>query len=218
MEHTSLSLEDVEHMAKAAALSGMTLQVRVPKEDGGLALRALDIGAKGIVFPHVNTKVDAQRSVDITKYSPIGHRGLSASKKTVADRADYATHCKLANEDVITTLLVEEGEGVNNISEILSVKGFDAIDTGPTDLWQSLGMKGDKNSPHMVEALEKVYEACTNADMPVVISASFGDERIRNWVKKGTRIILELGSDDRIIADAFRRSMFEADRIVQLMS
>ncbi len=54
MEHTSFELGLIERMITAAELVGITPIVRVPDNDEKLILRILDMGAQGIIIPHVD--------------------------------------------------------------------------------------------------------------------------------------------------------------------
>src|SRR5690606_23215211 len=55
LEHGSMSLDTACQIANAANDAGITPLVRVPKGENGLATRALDNGAMGIIVPHVDT-------------------------------------------------------------------------------------------------------------------------------------------------------------------
>ena len=54
MEHTSFDLSIVQQMIIAAELVGIAPIVRVSDSDPGFILRVLDMGAQGIVIPHVD--------------------------------------------------------------------------------------------------------------------------------------------------------------------
>ena len=207
LEHSSVSLEMVEHMVKAAGLSGMSLLVRVPEGESGTVLRVLDGGANGVVFPHVNTKQDALSAVSLAKYAPTGKRGWGRTRRGSVEGKDPAIYCREANEDIIVTALIEEMEGVNNIDEILSVQGISAIDTGPGDLSQSLGVPGNTKAPSVINALERIYDACARRGMPVVISASFGESGIRKYLNRGARLLIELSGDETLFSSALRDQM-----------
>lgn len=214
LEHGPMDLVTVEHMTKAAALSGMTLLVRVPEGDPGIVLRVLDLGANGVVFPHVNTKQDALNAVSLAKYYPLGKRGWGRSRKATVASQDPVAYCRETNENTLTVALIEEIEGVRNIEQILSVEGIDAIDSGPGDLSQSLGVPGNTKAPQVVEALEKVYDACTRKEKPVVISASFGEAGIRKYLGRGSCLMIELGGDESLFANALKDQMASVNSIL----
>ena len=73
--------------------------------------------------------------------------------------ADY--HAK-ANDIVAAFGMIETQEALDNLDEILSVKGLDAVYIGPSDLSISLGYApgGDKPDEWMMTALKKVLDGC----------------------------------------------------------
>ena len=75
MEHTGFDLRTVEEMIRASDLAGVTSMVRVPDNDAKLILRILDMGAEGIIVPHIEGLEGAKRAVDAVRYPPLGDRG-----------------------------------------------------------------------------------------------------------------------------------------------
>ena len=73
--------------------------------------------------------------------------------------SDYATH---ANDTIVVMPMIETKEAVQNIDEILSTPGIDAIYVGPADLSLTLGCtpKLDQTEAPVVEALGKILAAC----------------------------------------------------------
>ena len=67
-----------------------------------------------------------------------------------------------ANDIVLAFGMIETQEAIDNLDEILSVKGLDAIYVGPSDLSISLGYNpgGDKPDEWMMAALKKMLDAC----------------------------------------------------------
>jgi 4-hydroxy-2-oxoheptanedioate aldolase len=58
--------------------------------------------------------------------------------------------------------MIETQEALDNLDDILSVKGLDAVYIGPSDLSISLGYApgGDKPDEWMMTALKKVLDGC----------------------------------------------------------
>jgi 2-keto-3-deoxy-L-rhamnonate aldolase RhmA len=54
-EHGSMSLDEVEHMVRAAEAFGIRPIARIPNHEDSTILRFLDRGVQGIIVPHVNT-------------------------------------------------------------------------------------------------------------------------------------------------------------------
>ena len=83
MEHTAFDLRTVEEMIRASDLAGVTSMVRVPDNDAKLILRILDMGAEGIIVPHVDGLEGAKRAVDaVVAQGARGRRGSAQFRGT----------------------------------------------------------------------------------------------------------------------------------------
>ena len=67
-EHGVLEVETFAQLIRETRLAGLIALCRVPELDAAFVNRVLDAGVSGIVFPHVKTKQDAMRAVELTKY------------------------------------------------------------------------------------------------------------------------------------------------------
>ena len=141
LEHEAFSELALVQSIRAAEAFDLTPIVRVPN-DPDLILRLLNGGAQGVHVPRVNTREDAQAVVEASRFHPQGRRtfyavGRSGNYGIGMTEEEYAEG---TNRETLVILQVEEEEGVRNIDEILSVPYVDAIQVGPKDLWQSMGM------------------------------------------------------------------------------
>src|SRR6185437_4043461 len=57
-------------------------------------------------------------------------------------------------EDSVVVLMIEKKGAVENLDAILSVKGVDMVQFGPSDYSMSLGLAGQRQHPAVVEAYE----------------------------------------------------------------
>src|SRR5882762_3534247 len=116
----------------AVAVGGAAPLVRVPANEPSMISKALDCGAAGVVIPLVNDRSDAERAVQSCKYPPEGDRSIGPI------RTSYVGGGRTA-DNVACIVMVESASAVNNIDEICSVPGVDAVYVGPADLAASLG-------------------------------------------------------------------------------
>ena len=63
-----------------------------------------------------------------------------------------------ALEDSVVALMIEKKQCVENLEAILSVKGIDMVQFGPSDYSMSLGIPGQYRDPRVVEAEKYVIE------------------------------------------------------------
>jgi len=114
--------------------------VRVPWNEPGIIMKMLDAGAFGIICPMINSKSQCEKFVNACRYPPAGFRSFGPLRATIYAGEDYF---EFANQEIITMAMIETKEAVDNLDEILSVKGLDSIYIGPSDLSISYTKKPD---------------------------------------------------------------------------
>ena len=71
-EHGLVGPNNIGDLTRACDIWGLTSVVRINENSQGQIYRTLDLGAQGIVVPHVNTKEEAENVVAGGKFAPIG--------------------------------------------------------------------------------------------------------------------------------------------------
>lgn len=180
-EHSSLDDDIVLGMLQAANGADVSTVIRVPWNDKTMIKRALDLGPDGIILPLVNTREEAEYAVRAMKYPPMGERGAGLGRAQC-----YGMHMgeylQTANDEVTTILMIEHIKAVENIEQIIAVKGVDSVMVGALDLSGSMGMLGQTSDPKVEGAVQKVLAACKKAGMPcgiITVSPDQTNERIR---------------------------------------
>lgn len=158
MQHGLADLNAAFQMMQAISSTDTVPLVRVPWNEPGVIMRSLDMGAYGVICPMVNTREDCETFVRACRYHPDGYRSIGPTRARVYAGADYADH---ANKTVLTMAMIETREAVDNLEEILSVPGLDAIYIGPNDLHLSLyGVGGtDNEEPEFLEVIDTIAAA-----------------------------------------------------------
>ena len=60
---------------RAAYVGGIVPLLRIDRDNPYLVRKALEVGAGGIIIPHVNTAKEVEEIVQAAKFPPKGHRG-----------------------------------------------------------------------------------------------------------------------------------------------
>ena len=79
-EHGKLTLENLEHLIRAAELSGTAPIMRPPVTKGEFISPALDRGVWGVYLPHFNSVEMAQEAVKASRFYPTRHAGIYANQ------------------------------------------------------------------------------------------------------------------------------------------
>jgi 4-hydroxy-2-oxoheptanedioate aldolase len=168
MQHGLIDYADALTMLQAISVTDAVPMVRVPSLEAGIIGKMLDAGAYGIICPMVNTRAQAEFFVQSCRYAPLGHRSMGPVRATMYAGPDYGLK---ANETVVSMAMIETGEAVENIDEILSVPGLDSIFVGPSDLSVSLGHTPgfDPRFPKVSDAIAKIADAAKRRNIPAGI-------------------------------------------------
>jgi len=180
---------ETENMIIAAYASGIYPIVRVPNLVMGSILQPLDMGAKGIHVPLINTKEQTEKAVKFSKYPPIGNRGVTFSTRAAKYGFSIEKGRKLldkANEDTLITIAIETKESVSNLDDILLVPGIDVAFIGAMDLSVSLGYPGDVEHPVVVNTIKQIISKTHKAGVQVGILFVNSDQAKRYIAQRVT--------------------------------
>jgi 4-hydroxy-2-oxoheptanedioate aldolase len=133
---------ELENLIRAAYAADITPVVRVVNNERSQIRKVLDFGAKGIICPFMNTKEDAQRFVSECLFPPEGNRGgAPVVRATKYGAISWSEYVKKANEETVICGIIERKQALQNMDEICSVKGLNAILCGPFDLAMELNIR-----------------------------------------------------------------------------
>lgn len=168
--------------------------------------RALDLGAQGVIVPLVNTREEAEKAVAAAKYPPEGIRGFAFCRANEWG-SDFDRSVATANADIAVIVMIESKAAVENIDEILQVKGVDGVFIGPYDMSGSYGVIGQTEHPLIQDACKKVTDACAragkSAGLHIVLPSK---EKIEKAQKDGFTFIA-LGMDTVFLAEGAQKSI-----------
>jgi len=176
-------------IAQSAALApAVTPLVRIPANGGErnqwLAKQALDLGAYGIVWPHISTVEEAYNAVAACRYprlkaAPLYEpQGLRGDGPTAAVRywgltqAEYYAKADVwplsPQGELLVILMIEDTQGIANLRDMLKqVPGIGVILIGEGDLSQELGHPRQYEHPTVLSAMAEIVQICKERNVPV---------------------------------------------------
>lgn len=164
LEHSPLDITDAQAILQAVA-GRVDCILRLPRNDEVWIKKSLDTGCAGIMIPQVNSGEDAQRAVAYSKYPPQGSRSVGISRAQ-GYGARFQEYVGSANREVALIVQIEHQKAVENIENILSVAGIDAVFLGPYDLSASMNLTGQVDHPDVQAALTRVRQICLERTIP----------------------------------------------------
>lgn len=196
-EHSPANLENVLGQLQAIEPYPTSAAVRVPWNDTVTMKRYLDIGAQTLLVPYVETAEEARTAVANTRYPPEGLRGVALT--TRANRfGRLAEYPSKAAEQICVIVQIETALGLENLEEIASVDGVDALFVGPADLHAALGHVGETTHPQVVSLIDRAISRIAEAGKAPGVFAPIEDYA-RRWIDLGA-LIVSVGSDIGVLA------------------
>jgi 2-keto-3-deoxy-L-rhamnonate aldolase RhmA len=176
LEHSPSSWNQAEAMCAAIEAAGAVPTIRVANWERPNVLMALEVGARIIVVPMVNTPEQAREVVRHGKFPPVGERGYNARTRGVRFGLEGMTASLLAelNDSVHLFVQIETPEAVENVEAICAVPGLAGIFVGPGDLSMNYGWVGQLNRPELIEIVKKVVRMACQAGKLVGIMVAPG--------------------------------------------
>jgi 4-hydroxy-2-oxoheptanedioate aldolase len=159
MQHGVVDYQTAVTMLQAIATTPVIPLARIPWNDPAFVMKILDAGAYGVICPMINTRQQAEALVRACKYPPRGFRSWGPVRASLYAGTDYGDH---ANDQLLVIPMIETAEALENLDDILSVPGIDAVYVGPSDLSLAFGVKPrlDQTDAPVVEAQKKIVAAC----------------------------------------------------------
>lgn len=221
LDRLQTTLDDLGKRKKAGGQFEIAPIVRIPlegDEDFRFAVKqVLDLGAMGVVFPHVETRAQAVNAIRSMRYpaqrgskfpDPAGRRGWGPGRAAALwglPVNEYAfQHADVwplnPQGDLFAMIMIETPEGVKNIDEIVKVPGIGAIFLGASDLGVALGVGppvNGANAPETESAVQRVLKACVASKVACAYPVLGGDADLKQRIAQGFKVFLVAGQPAR---------------------
>jgi len=188
----------------------VTPMIRIPANGGEmnqwLAKQVLDIGAYGLVFPHISTVEEAYNAVRSCRYprpksapayEPEGIRGdqpVHAARYWGITPQEYYAKADVwplvPHGEILVIIMCEDVVAIDNLPRILTeVPGIGVVLIGEGDLSQNLGYPRQYDHPAVMEAMTTIRRVC--AEHKVVCGHPHVDpQNAQRVVDEGYRFLM----------------------------
>jgi len=167
-EHAGLTIQQIEHAARAARAVGLPSFVRLYAQNHTDVMRPLEAGSDGIMAAMVKSAEETRKIVEWARFYPQGMRGINGSgvDGKFGGYASRDAYYEEANRRAFVAIQIETAEALAEVDAIAKVPGVDMLFVGPADLSQALGIPGQFEHPRLWEAVARVASACGSANLP----------------------------------------------------
>jgi 4-hydroxy-2-oxoheptanedioate aldolase len=205
MQHGLIDYQTAVYMLQSISSTKAQPIVRVPWNDPAMIMKVLDAGAMGVIYPMINTKEEAEKFVGACRYPPLGYRSYGPIRASLYAGDDYSQH---SDVQIITLAMIETAESVENIDEILSVKGLDGIYIGTMDLSISLGIedRGEITDPTLSEAISTILSKVKHHNL-IAGMHTRSDEDTSKMKEQGFKLITPMNDSKLLLR--YSKSVFK---------
>jgi len=194
-EHAPFDRSAIDLMMLAGRAAQLPLYVRVPDYEASTILSVLDMGAAGIVVPHVDTAEQAAQIVARARYKG-GERGFSSSPRAAGYGTMTYKQAQEAGDQTLVLCQIESVAGLDNVERIAAVPGVGGLFVGRADLALSMGEEGSR-SPAVLEATTRIVRAALDAGKIAAMFVANAAERDEFAAQGATWFVI--GSDQSLL-------------------
>ncbi len=190
-EHIPLDRQTLSYLCQTYTALGLPPVVRLPCNDPFEACKALDAGAGGVIGPYLETADQVRALVGAVKLRPLkGRRLAEALRDRSTLEPELADYLEKRNGDKILIANIESVPAIENLHDICSVPGLDAVLIGPHDLSCSLGIPEQYTHPQFDEAVRTIFRIAREHRVGAGIHFWLGMEQEITWAKAGGNLVM----------------------------
>ncbi len=199
LEHGAGNEKDVLSQLQALESSNTAAIVRIESGARQRIHRVLDVGAEGVMCPHINNAEEAKAVADGLRYPPHGSRGVAKMVRATDFGNNFAEYYANANDTIIGIVQIETPEALNHLDDIAAIDGIDVLFIGPADLTMALGIFGQFDHPLFVDAVQRTVAAAQKAGKTTGILLTNPDD-YQTFYNLGIRM-MACGADATFVAE-----------------
>ncbi|RIA44326.1 2,4-dihydroxyhept-2-enedioate aldolase [Hephaestia caeni] len=197
-EHAPNDLRSVLAQLQAAAAYPVEPVVRLPVDDAVLVKQYLDVGARTLLVPMIESPAAAEAMVRATRYPPNGVRGVGSAIGRASNWNRTPGYLRDATDEICLLVQVESRTALAAIEAIARIDGVDGVFIGPSDLAADLGHLGDPMHPDVQTAIETGIAAVCAAGKPVGLLIA-DEQAARRYLALGASFVA-VGTDVTLLA------------------
>jgi 4-hydroxy-2-oxoheptanedioate aldolase len=192
-EHGPNDLRSIMAQLQALQASPSEVVVRLPVGETWMIKQALDIGARSLLIPMVDSAEQAEALVRAVRYPPDGIRGMGAVIARASRFGTVADYASTASDNICLVVQAETRAAMADIERIAAVDGIDGVFIGPADLAADMGHPGNFGVPEVQAAIEKGIASILKAGKPAGI-LTFDEVLNRHYLDLGATFVA-VGAD-----------------------
>jgi 4-hydroxy-2-oxoheptanedioate aldolase len=205
-EYGPFDLHDLDNLCRAAELYNMGTMMKVDQSHQAfISQRAIGSGFTSLLFTDCRSADDVRTCMRLASPDTPddgGLYGVATRRHTYMGYGGSPDYVQ-ALRDTVFAIMIEKKGAVDELDEVLSVPGIDMIQWGASDFSMSIGKAGQKTSPEVVAAHDKVFKTAIKMGIPARVEIDSADGA-KKYLDMGVRHF-SVGTDVNILFDFWKR-------------
>jgi 4-hydroxy-2-oxoheptanedioate aldolase len=209
-EYAPFDLQSLDDFCRTVELYNMSAMIKIDQSTQQFyAQRAIGSGFESVLFVDSRSAEEARecvRAVRPETPGSVGKYGVGMRRFAYVSSAGTEEYVQALN-DVVIGLMIEKKQAVDELEQILSVKGIDFIQWGPADYSMSIGRPGayrSRQDQEIRKVERRVVETCLKLGVPPRAEISSVDEA-KYYLDLGVRHF-SIGADILILYDWLKQA------------
>jgi 4-hydroxy-2-oxoheptanedioate aldolase len=172
----------------------MAIMIKTEEQARGMVVtRAIDAGFQSVIFTDIRTPQDVRDSIRLVRaetpdagglhgINSRRHSGGYGGAKGGKSTEDWVKEMN----DVVIVVMIEKKGAMENLEEILSIKGVDMVQFGPSDYSISIGKPGQVMSPETQNAEAEMIKMALKKGI-VPRAEAYSLEEAKKYIAMGVR-------------------------------
>ncbi|MDD5082416.1 MAG: aldolase/citrate lyase family protein [Dehalococcoidales bacterium] len=190
-EYSPFSLEQLDNFGRAIELfPNMSSMMKVEEQTRGfIATRAIDAGIQNVLFTDCRSAAEVRECVRLVRSERPdagGAHGCGMRRNVGYVVEGCSEAWTRAMDEVVIAFMIEKKGAMEELTEILSIKGVDMVQFGPGDYSISIGRPGQGRAPEVQKAHRDMIELALKKGVPPRVEiASF--DQAKPYIEMGVR-------------------------------
>jgi 4-hydroxy-2-oxoheptanedioate aldolase len=199
-EHCPWEVTELREVVMAARQANVSPLVRITRPDEIEIRKAFEMGAEGVIIPHVHNVEEMKLCVKGAKFPPLGRRGYDSTVRSAGygyAHYDAAKYIENSNSTELVIPMAEDFEFLDDLDSIMAVPGIDAINFGPADfaLSKNIRIFYDMTQPDVQDAMTRISAHTKRLGIGLMAPAVPPTvENVETLISRGVNMLI-MGSD-----------------------
>ncbi|RRJ95699.1 aldolase [Opitutaceae bacterium TAV4] len=189
-EHQGIDRSMLENIIRTSKITGMDMLIRVPHASHADLIQPLEMGAQGIMVPHIESVKQTEKVIRDAKFHPHGLRGMDCVNGDCDQgMAPIPEYIDFARDNTFIAVQIEDEEALAQVDKIAAVPGLDMIFLGPKDFSQAIGDPGNVRNPKVWDAIRRTSDACNKHGIYCATSGLGDPEYMAKLIANGVKFL-----------------------------